>query len=61
MQFLLDRGAAGTDLSVLEGAMGYYDGIASTDQGSSYAVAAATQTPVILVVPAREWGCRLRR
>lgn len=71
MQFLLDRGAAGTDLSVLEGAMGYYDGIASTDQGSSYAVAAATQTPVILVVPARGMGlsvaaviegyCRFRR
>ncbi len=40
-----------TELSVIEGVMGYYDGIAgTTDRASSYHLAAATKTPVILVV-----------
>ena len=36
--------------------MGYYDGIAATSQASSYAVAAATGTPAVLVVPAKGMG-----
>ena len=40
-------------LSILEGAMGYYDGIACTAEPSSYTVAKETQTPVILVVNAK--------
>ena len=39
--------------SVIEGAMGYYDGIAATDEASAYTVARKTNTPVILVVSAR--------
>lgn len=48
---LLAQNAAGADLAVLEGVMGYYDGLAgiSTD-ASSWAVARATDTPVVLVV-----------
>jgi len=34
--------------------MGYYDGISDTDQASGYALARATQTPVVLVLDARK-------
>jgi cobyrinic acid a,c-diamide synthase len=43
-------------LAVLEGAMGYYDGIGVTCQASSYEVAKITKTPVILVVDMRGLG-----
>ena len=45
-------GAAGK-LSVLEGVMGYYDGIGTQGDCSTYHVAKATQTPVILTVNVR--------
>lgn len=50
---LLARNSAGADLSVLEGVMGYYDGIGMTGEASSCAVARETETPVILTVPCR--------
>lgn len=50
-KYLLCKNSAAADLAVLEGVMGYYDGLAgkSTDC-SSYDLARKTQTPVILVV-----------
>ncbi len=61
--FFLDSGGLRAHLasrasrfSVIEGAMGYYDGIASTDEASAYTVARETETPVILVVSARGTG-----
>ena len=50
---LLARSAAQADVTVLEGAMGYYDGIAMGADASAYALAAATQTPAVLVVDGR--------
>ena len=50
---LLAEGGEGVDLTVIEGAMGFYDGIATSDEASSYALARATETPVVLVVDAR--------
>lgn len=45
------EGAAGSDLAVIEGVMGYYDGVAGVSvQASSYDIARITDTPVILVV-----------
>ena len=44
------------NLSIIEGAMGYYDGIAATDEASAYTVARETHTPVILVASARGAG-----
>lgn len=42
------------DIAVLEGAMGYYDGLGGfSEQASAYAVAYATQTPCVLVVDCR--------
>lgn len=43
--------AADCDISVIEGVMGYYDGLGvSSDEASAYHVATATQSPVLLVV-----------
>ena len=47
---LLARCAEKADVTVLEGAMGYYDGIAMGADASAYALATATQTPAVLVV-----------
>lgn len=45
---------AGRDISVIEGVMGYYDGMAGTSSENSTAdMANLTQTPTILVVSAR--------
>ncbi len=48
------RHTTGADLTVVEGVMGYYDGMGlDTDRGSSYEVASVLNLPVILVVPCR--------
>lgn len=50
---LVAEGARSADLTVIEGAMGYYDGIAQGHDASAYDLARATQTPVVLVVDGR--------
>lgn len=49
---LLGRSSEGCGIALLEGAMGYYDGIGITSQGSSYHLARVTGTPVILILTA---------
>lgn len=50
----LDRGSEGRNFGVIEGVMGFYDGIsASGIDGSSYDISKETETPVILVVNAK--------
>lgn len=53
---LLAEQAEGTDISVIEGAMGYYDGIGMTQEAGCHALAQATKTPVILVVNPKGMG-----
>jgi len=54
LRFLLAKNARDRDISVIEGVMGYYDGITlATPKASSWDVAQITDTPVILVVPAK--------
>ncbi len=51
---LIGNQARNADLAVLEGVMGYYDGLAGKSvEASTYAIAKATQTPVVLVVNCR--------
>lgn len=50
---LVARGAQVSDLTLIEGVMGYYDGIAQGHDASSYELAHVTNTPVVLVVDAR--------
>lgn len=46
----------GSDLSILEGVMGFYDGKGGTVFGSTYETAHETGTPVILVIRAKGIG-----
>ena len=51
---LFAKEAEGYDLSVMEGVMGYYDGLGGRAlTASSYDLARITKTPVILVINAR--------
>ena len=48
LNYLLDKYGKGHELSVIEGVMGYYDGLgAATDRASSYAVSRALDAPVV--------------
>jgi cobyrinic acid a,c-diamide synthase len=50
-KYLLDKNTANSELAVIEGVMGFYDGLAGkTTDCSTYDLARKTQTPVILVV-----------
>ena len=53
---LFAEGAEGADISVMEGVMGYFDGVDLKDHpmlASAYDLAVSTKTPVILVVDAK--------
>jgi len=50
-KYLLAVNSAQADIAVLEGVMGYYDGLgAASAEASSYHLAVVTETPVVLVV-----------
>lgn len=50
-RYLLACGAACAELTVLEGVMGYYDGLGGqSEKASTYEIAKTTDTPVVLVV-----------
>ena len=53
LRFLLARGGEGFDLAVVEGVMGYYDGVGLTCEASSYHVGRVSRTPAVLVVNAK--------
>lgn len=50
---LLARNCREADVTVLEGAMGYYDGIGMGSDASAYDLARTTDTPAVLVVDGR--------
>lgn len=51
LRYLFSSNAEDMDISVVEGVMGFYDGLAGTStEASSYDVASITDTPVILVI-----------
>ena len=52
-RYLLERGSAGAGLALIEGVMGYYDGIAMSHEASAYHLAKATHTPAVLVADGR--------
>lgn len=51
---LLAAQAGQADIAIIESAMGYYDGIADTDEASGYALGRAVDAPVVLVIDARK-------
>lgn len=51
VRYLLSEGTEGSDITLIEGAMGYYDGLGGISvEASAYDVARVTKTPVILIV-----------
>ena len=52
-RYLLEKNSAGAGLALIEGVMGYYDGIAMSDEASAYHLARATDTPAVLVLDGR--------
>lgn len=51
LKYLMNDGMKDSDISVIEGVMGYYDGMSlKNTKGSSYEIASITDTPVILVI-----------
>ncbi len=50
---LLYENSLGSHINIMEGVMGYYDGIGLTEEGSAYSIATATGTPVILIIDAK--------
>ena len=54
VRYLLAKNAADCDISVLEGVMGYYDGLGGiSDKASAYDVASITDTPVVMIADCR--------
>ncbi len=54
---LFNEASDGADIAVMEGVMGLYDGVGGVlMEGSSYDLAAVTETPIILVVNAKGMG-----
>ena len=54
LKYLLAKNGADRDISVIEGVMGFYDGISlTTTTASTYEISQVTQSPVILVVAAK--------
>ena len=50
-RYLLIRNSQDCDVAVMEGVMGYYDGVGgTTTRASAYDLASTTETPVILIV-----------
>lgn len=45
-----------SDISIIEGAMGFYDGIGKSSEASAYTVASLTNTPVILILNPQNMG-----
>ena len=51
VRYLLGEKAKDVDITILEGVMGYYDGLGGqTERASTYEIAKVTETPVVLVV-----------
>lgn len=54
LKYLLAKNGADRDMSIIEGVMGFYDGMSmSAPKASTYEVSQLTQSPVVLVVGAK--------
>jgi cobyrinic acid a,c-diamide synthase len=56
LQQLVTQTATDADLALIEGAMGFYDGIGQTSEASAYTVAEWLQAPTVLVVNPQKMG-----
>ena len=56
LRWIISRAEERSDISVIEGVMGYYDGIGFTSEASTFSVARAVNAPVVLVINCRGMG-----
>ncbi len=56
MRKLVAATAQQADLALIEGAMGFYDGIGQTSEASAYTVSQLLETPAVLVVNPQKMG-----
>ena len=56
LRWIISRVEEKSDISVIEGVMGYYDGIGFTSEASTFSVARAVNAPVVLVINCRGMG-----
>lgn len=56
LRYLYGRHGITCDINVIEGVMGYYDGLGFTEEASTYALASALRVPVILMVDCKGMG-----
>lgn len=56
VRYLFSKHTKDVDLALLEGAMGYYDGVGNSTWGSAYELAGTVGAPVVFVVNARGMG-----
>ena len=54
--YLLEKHTREADIALIEGVMGFYDGLSDSTQASSYELAYETKTPVVLVVSCKGMG-----
>lgn len=57
MSEIVANTSANADIALIEGAMGFYDGIGQTSEASAYTVTQSLQTPVLLLVSPQGMGC----
>lgn len=53
---IISQNSENADISIIEGAMGFYDGIGKSSDASTYTVSCNTNTPVILVIDPNGMG-----
>ena len=56
LRWIISRAEERFDISVIEGVMGYYDGIGFTSEASTFSVARAVSAPVVLVINCKGMG-----
>ncbi len=53
LKYILAKNGADNEISIIEGVMGYYDGLGMSGEASTYEVSKKTESPVVLVVGAK--------
>ena len=53
LRYILSKNGRNNDINIIEGVMGFYDGLGLTNEASTYEVAKKTDSPVCLVVNAK--------
>lgn len=59
IKYILSENSKNSDISIIEGAMGFYDGVGFTTQSSTYELSKITNTPTILIIDCHGMGASI--